>query len=485
MSTVFLSFGPTSGFLTGHCLNSLVECMDLPPTWFSESRNGLLPNAVFIDNAKSVHLYEEYELPDETTEKSMKIEKIDPQADSPIKIPRFKPTPFIEYIKKGGQTIIPLDKPRPNFKLDDCDIAWCDIVNFNLSRKSFVEIPGTDIEPLQTYMSGIEKASDSELFDELTEPIRRSLETCDSVANYIITIDRNSGYGGVFSKIAEYLEEETPKAMKISYSIAEEINSEAVACTASLSLSTSLNHSNLHTVLTLPEKLSPIFDMAKFSARNQYHTTALFSLPFTASILPILTNKVTGRAVVDIVAPTSILKLASLSCALPYYDPMTDYSFKTEERIYSRFTMTNGVPNDISNRLIEDDLRPGSPFFYDGAGQNQPVFVGLTMPHYFADNYVTNTGDRPIQRPAGLSDADYARLVQFGVVKVKEPVECARIRTLSTVSTFSTSKSLVEPLMNCVDFLKRSPRITNEISNDDAQAATEIVLNIVDGLREP
>ena len=138
--------------------------------------------------------------------------------------------------------------------------------------------------------------------------------------------------------------------------------------------------------------------------------------------------------------------------------------------------MTNGVPVDAKNKLINEDLKPGSPFFYEGVGQQQPYFVGLTMPHFFADNAVTNTGDRPTQKPAQISDADYQKLVQLGVIKVKEPVECARIRTLSTAVTFSTSKSLVDPLQNCVDYLKRAPVITKEISYDDAQAATEITI---------
>lgn len=484
MSSIFLSFGPHSGFLTGHCLNSLVECLDMPPTWFSESRNGLLPNAVFFDNAKSVHLYEDYELPDDNKEKNLKIEKIDTDSNSVIKIPRFKPTPFIEYVKKGGQTLIPLDKPRPNFHLDDCDIAWCDIVNFNLSRKSFIEIPGTDIEPLKTYMSGIEKASDTELYDDLTDPIRRSLETCDKVSNYIISVDRNEGYGGIFSKVSEYLIDETPKATKFSFSMAEEISDEITACNASLSLSTSLNYSNCHCVLQLPENLPPLIDPNRINVKNLYHQTALFSIPFTSSILPILTNAASGRSIVDIISPTSALKFVSLSCGVPYYEIPITYSFKAEERIYTRYTITNGVPTEVSNKYIDETFKPGSPFFYGGVGQKQPEFVGLTMPHFFSDNVVTNTGDKPTVKPTGLSDDDYQRLVQYKVIKVKEPVDCARIRTLSTVSTLSTSKSLADPLKNCVDYLRRSPAITHEIGYDDAQAATEVILNIIDGLNE-
>lgn len=483
MSSIFLSFGPHSGFLTGHCLNNLVECLDMPPTWFSESRNGLLPNAVFFDNAKSVHLYEDYELPD-PNEKNLKIEKVEPDSNSPIKIPRFKPTPFIEYVKKGGQTLIPLDKPRPDFHLDDCDISWCDIVNFNLSRKSFVEIPGTDIEPLKTYMSGVEKANDSELFEELTDPIRRSLETCDKVSNYIITIDRNEGYGGVFSKVSEYLIDETPKAMKFSFSMAEDVTDEITACNVSLSLSSALNYSSMHTVLQLPEKLPPLIDVNRFKVKNIYHQTALFSIPFTSSILPILTNAASGRSIVDVVSPTSALKFTSISCGVPYYEEPITYSFKAEERIYTRYTITNGVPNDISNKFIDETFRPGSPFFYAGVGQKQPQFVGLTMPHFFSDNVVTNTGDKPTVKPSNISDADYQRLIQYKVIKVKEPVDCARIRTLSTVVTLSTSKSLAEPLKNCIDYIRRSPAITHEVSYDDAQAATEVIFNIIDGLNE-
>lgn len=458
----------------------------MPPTWYSESRNGLLPNAVFFDNAKSVRLYEDFDAQAAQQDSLKKIQKIEaPQKDSPISIPHFKPTPFIEYVKKGGQTIIPLDKPRPNFHLEDCEIAWCDIVNFNLSRKSFVEIPGTDIEPLKTYMAGLEKASESDLYEDLTEPIRRSLETCDRISNYIITVDRNEGYGGVFTKIAEYLEDETPKASRFTFSMADEIETEVVACNASLSLSSSIKNSSIHTVLQLPETLPPLFDPNRFQPSNLYQRSAMFSIPFTSSILPILTNAVAGRGIVDIVAPTSILKFASLSCSVPYYHPIVDYSFKTEERIYSRFTITNGVPVDASTKYIDEELKPGSPFFYQGVAQKQPFFVGLTMPHFFGDKVVTNTGDKPTVRPPGLSDADFERLVKFKVITLKEAVECARIRTLSTVAAFSTSKSLVEPLSNCVDYLRRAQRITNEISYDDAQAATEVIMNVIEGLNEP
>ena len=126
--------------------------------------------------------------------------------------------------------------------------------------------------------------SEDHIYDELTEPIRYSLERCDRVSNYVITIDRNTGYGGIFNQISEYLIEETPKATKTSFSLAEDITSEEVACNASLSLASALNYTNMHTVLTLPEKLPNIIDPARFKPSNLYEMTALLSIPFTSAL---------------------------------------------------------------------------------------------------------------------------------------------------------------------------------------------------------
>ena len=76
MSTVFLSFGPNSGFLTAHVLNSMIECQDSPPLWYSEAHGGLLPNCVFFDNAKTVKLYEDYNIAMENAKKSNPNSKI-------------------------------------------------------------------------------------------------------------------------------------------------------------------------------------------------------------------------------------------------------------------------------------------------------------------------------------------------------------------------------------------------------------------------
>ena len=482
MSTLFLSFGPNSGFLTGHCLNSLVECMDSPPTWYRESFSGLLPNAVFFDNARSVHLYLDEQI--EEPEKYGKIERIEERPDLPIYIPRFKPTPFIEYVKSGGKTMIPLDQPRPDFHLDDCELTWSDIVNFNLSRRSYYEIPGTDVEPIETYMSGVERLNDSEIYDGMTEPIRRALEGIDRMSCVVATVDRNTGYGGVYDRITEYLGEEIPKATQLSFSMAEEVGSDAVACNACLSLSSCLNYSAMHTVLTLPENLPEIINPDSVKLSNLYHRTALFSIPFTSVLMPILQGAVDARTMVNTVSPMSFLKFTSLCAAFPYYDPMVDWSFKVEERIFSRYTILNGVPNDSTSKMIDETLKPEAPFFYAGVSQKQPYFVGLTMPHFFKDDVITNTGDRPSVKPPGLSDEDYQRLVQFKVIQVRPPVPCASVRTLSTAACLSTSRSLVEPLQNTVQFIRNAPSITKQMVSDDAQAAAEIVLNVIDGLKE-
>jgi hypothetical protein len=481
MSALFLSFGPSSGFLTGQVINNIIECVDIPPTWYSERARCLIPNAVFFDSAKSVHLYEDPQIPD-VSELPHKIERLDPGPDSSIRIPRFRPTPFIEYVKAGGQTLIPLDQPRPNFRLESCDLVWSDIANFNLSRKLFYEIPGSDIEPLLTFSSGFERASDPEIYDGLTEPIRRSLETIDRIGCLSVGIDRNFGFGGVYAKVAEYLAEETPKATQYSFSMAEEITSEEVACNASFSLSAALQFSSLHAVLTLPPTAPNIIDASLFHPASLYERASLFGLPVTSALLPILAGTVTAREVVDVVAPTSILKFASLSSAFPFYDALVDFSFRAEERIFSRFSALNGVPTDVGAKLIDQTLKPESPFFYRGTMQRNPCFIGLTMPHFFKSNVITNTGDRPTGRPAGLSDDMFQKLVQYKVTKHRPPVECASIRTLSTIATFSTSRSLIEPLRNTAEFFRNAPRITRTIAHDDAQAAAEVVLNICNGL---
>jgi hypothetical protein len=477
MSTLFLSFGPTSGFLTGQCLNNLVECVDMPPTWYSESSRVLTPNAVFFDSAKSVRLYSDPELPDPST-LGRKIERLNPSPDSPITIPRHRPTPFVEYVKSGGPTFIPLDKPRPNFQLESYDLVWSDIVNFNLSRRLYYEIPGTDVEPLRTFTSGFERASEPPIYEDMCEPIRRALESIDHIEALCLAIDRNYGFGGVYAKIAEYIAEETPKATQFSFSVSEDVTSEEMACNVCFSLSSALQYSSLHTVLTVPEQLPPIVE----HATNRFERTALLSIPVTSLLLPMLAGTVRAREVVDTVVPTSILKFASLAAAFPYYDGMTDFSFPVEERIFSRFSCTNGVPRDAAAALVDGTLRPESPFFYKGSIQKQPCFIGLTMPHFFKGNVITATGDRPTQRPAALSEKDFQRLVDCGVVKWRPPVACEYIRTLSTAATLSTSRSLTAPLRNTADFFRNATRITRTIAYDDAQAAADVVLNIVEGL---
>jgi hypothetical protein len=478
MSTVFLSFGPTSGFLTGQCINNLVECADMPPTWYTPHSSALLPNVVFFDNAKSVRLYLD-EKPPVDLPAGRRVERFEPSEDSPIRIPRYKPTPFVEYIKSGGATILPLDQPRPNFQLEKSDITWSDIVNFNLVRHCFYEIPGTDIEPLLTYSSGLECCTESAVYDEMTEPIRRCLERVDRVSCLVCSVDRNYGYGGVYTRMAEYLSEEAPKASQFTFSVAEDVSSDQIACNACLSLSSCLRYSSVHTVLTIPPALPSIIDAPSL---NLYQRTSLLSMPVTSSLLPILRGTTTAREIVDIVAPSSALKFASLSSAFPFYEPMTDYSFKAEERIFSRYSCVNGVPTAAGQQMIGETLKPASPFFYGGSAQKNPLFVGLTMPHFFRSRVITNTGDRPTQRPAGLTDEEYQRLVLYKVIKVRPGVDCAQIRVLSTAAAFSTSRSLAEPLQNTADFFRNAPAITRTIDPADAQAAAEVVYNVIEGL---
>jgi delta 1-pyrroline-5-carboxylate dehydrogenase len=61
------------------------------------------------------------------------------------------------------------------------------------------------------------------------------------------------------------------------------------------------------------------------------------------------------------------------------------------------------------------------------------------------------------------------------VVKWRPPVECAYIKTLSTAVTL---------LRNAVDFFRNVAKIIGTIARDDAEAAREIVLNVIDWLEE-
>jgi hypothetical protein len=234
--------------------------------------------------------------------------------------------------------------------------------------------------------------------------------------------------------------------------------------------------------LKLPEVLPPIIDLARFRPYSIYHRTSLLSIPLTCFFLPFLHKAVTAREIVNTVAPSSVLKFTSLSAAFPYFDPMTDWSFGAEERIFSRFCFLNGVPVDESLKFTEKTLKPESPFFYGSKDQRNPYFVGLTMPHFFKDGAVTNTGDRPSLKPSHLNEADYERLVLAKVLRKRPAVDCASIRTLSTVGCLSTSRSLAEPLRASLDFFRNAPAITRTIASTDAEAAASVVINIIDGL---
>ena len=485
MSSIFLSFGPKSGFLLSNTLNNLIECNDMPPTWYSENSNKFLPNCIFFDNAKSVKLYEDYDFEEQYKEisKQRKVSNIDLPKDGSITIPKFKPTPFVEYIKNGGSTILPLDKPRPNFYLENYDISWCDIINFNLSRKSFVEIPGTDIEPLNTYMKGFEKASENDSYYEFTDPIRKIMETCDRVTTFFNFVDRNNGYGGFFAKTSEYLMEEAPKAVRITYSIAEQIDSDEIASNASLSLASSLEVSNIHSVLLLPQELPPIFDINKIKLNNDYINSFILSMSLTSSILPILNNVTTSRQYLDILSPSSILKFVSLSSSFPSFDPITSFGFPTNNRIFSKLVLVSGIGKDQREHIYETN-KPDSPYFYSGFGNDMPLFIGLTAPHIFKDNYITIDGQKPTEKPPNLSQEDYDKLVKFGVIKRKEGVNNDLIKVLSTISEYSTSSSLSIPLSNSIDFIKNSCRITRDISQGDCDQLAEFVHNIIDGLTD-
>ena len=484
MSSVFLSFGPKSGFLLGHCLNSLVECNDMPQTWYSEGHNGLLPNAVFFDNAKSVRLYEDFYFEEKAKEavKSKNVMKLDLPEGSPVSIPKYKPTPFIEYIKNGGKTILPLDQPRPDFMLENCEISWCDIVNFDLPRKSFVEIPGTDIEPMNTYMSGFEKASENDMYYEYTDPIRKSMETCDRVTSFICMSDRNDGFGGFFSKLSDFMTEEAPKAVRFVYSMDEDITSNEVAVNASLSLASCLDFAHIHTVLLSPPVLPDVINPKKYHSDNVYSKSALLSMALTSSIYPILNGKATARQYLDTIAPTGVLKFASLSASFPSFDPIVPFSFPTEGRILTKLVSVSGVGPDSIFSAIQSQ-KPDSPYFYNGFGQEMPLFVGLTCPHMFKDEYITSDGQKPTTKPPNLSQEDYDRFVKFGVIKKKDGLPSDKVRVLSSIAEYTTSSSLVTPLKNSVEFVRNAHVFCKDISPEDSGKMSEIILNLIDALQ--
>ena len=487
MSTVFLSFGPNSGFLTGHLINSMIECQDSPPLWYSEAYGGLLPNCVFFDNAKTVKLYEDYDIAVENARKANpkgKIETLNLPENGPIQLPKFKPTPFIEYIKKGGQTSLPLDQPRPNFGLENCEIAWCDIVNFNMMRRSFCEIPGTDAQPMKTFSAGFEKASELDNFDEYSDPIRRQFESCDRVASVVFLVDRNDGFGGFATKMSEYVMEEVPKAVRFVFSTCEAVESDEIASNASLATASFLDFAHIHTLLVPPATdgaLPKVIDPSRYKGDNVFSRMGLLSMPLLSGLIPMLNGEVTPRKYLDTIAPSSILKFTSLNACFPSFDDMTLFSFPAEERVFTRFVATCGL-GDKAPEAVES-YKPGSPFFFDHGSSKQPLFVGINQPHFFKDNYVTMEGMKPTQKPPGLSDGDYERLIKAGVIKPKLGVPCAKLRALSSVAYFSTSASLSKQLEYCIDFIRNSPNITHDIDRADAQQKAEIILNIIDGLK--
>lgn len=484
MSSVFLSFGPKSGFLHGHLINSLIECTDSPPIWYTESYTGLLPNAVFFDNVNSVRFYESYEKDEDDVRKETgisRLEKLKLPDDGSITIPKFKPTPFIEYIRDGGRTSIPLNEARPNFLLETCDpLGWCDIVNFNLNRRSFVELPGTDIEPINSYQSGFERASDSQNREFFIDPIRRTYEACDRVTSVVVSADRNSGYGGFSMKLCEYVLEESPKATRFVFHTSDDVESDFVAANASCSLAAALDFAHIHSVLVQPEKLPEIIDTEKYLYKNDYSRMGLFSYPLLSALLPIFNGSTTARRYQDVVAPTNILKFAGISSNFPAFHEMCDFGFNMSGRIYSRLVALNAT-GEHSDKL-KTDLKPDSPYFFEYTEQKQPIFVGFTSPHFFKDGLITAEGGKPTIKPNFLSDEQYRLLVQTGAVKEKPAVSCDKIKILSSAASISTTASLAESLKNSVDFIKNAHITNRDISQAECTQLVEVVYNIIDGL---
>jgi hypothetical protein len=83
-----------------------------------------------------------------------------------------------------------------------------------------------------------------------------------------------------------------------------------------------------------------------------------------------------------------------------------------------------------------------------------------------------------------MRDEDYERLVHAKVLKKKPAVPCPSVRTLSTCVALSTSRSLVEPLKNTLDFFRNAPAITRTMVASDAEAAANIIYNVIDGLND-
>jgi hypothetical protein len=148
--------------------------------------------------------------------------------------------------------------------------------------------------------------------------------------------------------------------------------------------------------------LPPIPDPACFAVANTDQRTALLPIPLASALLPVLSRAASAREIVDVVAPAAIPKFASLAAAFPHDGGRPDFSFPAEERICPRFAVTSGVPNDVAAKPVDDALRRGS-LLLPRRQPAKPAFRRTDNAALFRTNAMTNTGERPTQRPSGLA----------------------------------------------------------------------------------
>lgn len=89
-------------------------------------------------------------------------------------------------------------------------------------EKSFLHLPPTTNEgSFNTYLSGVNEDNLKNSFiEQLLEQYRYFAEECDFLSSITFTVDTNSGYGGLLSRILDEVQQDSPTAVKTIFSCA-------------------------------------------------------------------------------------------------------------------------------------------------------------------------------------------------------------------------------------------------------------------------
>lgn len=83
-------------------------------------------------------------------------------------------------------------------------------------EKSFLRLPPTTTEDtFNTYLSGINSdILNADFIEQVLEQYRFFVEECDFLSSVTFTVDANSGYGGLLSRLLDDIHEESPNSVK-------------------------------------------------------------------------------------------------------------------------------------------------------------------------------------------------------------------------------------------------------------------------------